>query len=314
VKPTALIIHFVLPLALCILSPGTFAALPSGNAVPGGLAVIPLYSSEFPEPLATFGRKNLRIEEHGGFWWALAGIGLDTIPGEYVISVTANEEPPEAISFQIDPHPYPLVESPNKGGSRLSRLGSILLDRNEYPDAPPEQPVESWQLKVFSSFPLSMPAKGDWEDHFGNTVVAGPGSTMTEHHLQLDGSENQLISSPGNAICLTISATTGNEPDTEPTRFDITLDHGGGLISIIKGVSDLTIQQGDEVQQDAMIGRVKRLPTAPENDLIWVVVLNGEYVNPLPLTATADYPIPVENVINFPWMKPAIASPAPDTN
>jgi hypothetical protein len=313
VKPAVLIAQFVLPLAIVALSPDTSAGLPASDAIPGGVAVIPLYRSEFPEPQATFGRKNIRVEEYEGFWWALAGIGLDTIPGEYVISVTANEEPPEVVSFRVKPHPYPLIELPSDTGSRLARLGSILQTRKEKTDSPPEQAVESWQLTVFSSIPLSMPAKGDWEDHFGYTVVEGTGITATEHHLQLTGSENQLVSSPGHALCMAISAAAGGEPDTEPTRFDITLDHGGGLISIIKGVSDLTIQQGDEVQQDAMIGRVKRLPTAPENNLVWVVVLNGEYVNPLPLTVSAEYPVPAENIINFPWMNPVTAAPAPDT-
>ena len=312
-KTSANILLGALAAAMTVVVTPVVAQLPTASAIPGGLVVQPLYSSEYPPPQAMFGRRNIRIEEYGGFWWGLAGIGLDTIPGEYVISVTANDEPPRAISFRIKPHSYPLTTAINSAESRLSLLGLLLNvgsgDRNEAPDLP----IKHWQYEMSATLPLSYPAEGGWQDFFGHREATGRDMSVSQHHLQLEGLANQLVSAPGRGLCLDIRPYSSLETGEQPTRFTVTLDHGSGLISIIDGVSDLTIQQGDEVQQKAMIGRFSSPGTDLDGWLKWSVVLNGEYVNPALLTVASEYPLPGENVISFPWMQQAEEVPAADT-
>jgi hypothetical protein len=290
------------------------ADLPDSDPVPGGLAVLPLYASEHPKPGATFGRQKIRIVEHDGFWWAMPGIALDTIPGDYVILVTLGDEVPHPVSFRVRPHTYPYVMEEATPSRGVSFLGSLISGGKSGSVDVTDQSVRNWQAQVSTSLPMSFPAKGDWDERFGRMIMAASKPTRHEHHLQLNATPNQLVLAPGRALCLDISESNSSNVDAATDIFDITLDHGEGLISIIRGVTDITVQPGDEVQQDAMIGRFSDFESGEQSHLEWLVLLNGEFVNPRLLTSSDEYTVPQENLVTFPWAEPEAEGTAPDAS
>jgi len=320
-KPAARTKHLVSIALIAILSHPVLADLPLSTPVPGGFAVIPLYSSDNPIPDVAYGRRKIRVVEHDGFWWAMAGIGLDTIPGDYIILVSVGEEIPQPVSFNVGPHSYPFAAIEDDDVRGVSRLRALLFSGTPTTTSTDDQPIENWQLQVSTTLPLSFPADGEWDDRFGNTIISRSRPARHEFHLQLSAQPNQLVLAPGQSLCLDISESSpdpgpesgsGNDgPDAG--NFDITLDHGGGLISVIRGVTDVTIQPGDEVEQNAMIGRVSERASTRNFSLKWVVSLNGEFINPRLLTLSGEYTQPAENSVNFPWTMPAGEDSAPET-
>jgi len=59
--------------------------LPTGETVPGGVAVLPLPVDGDHTPAVKLGEHRIMVFRHGDQWYALVGIGLDAAPGELTL-------------------------------------------------------------------------------------------------------------------------------------------------------------------------------------------------------------------------------------
>ena len=65
------------------------------------------------------------------------------------------------------------------------------------------------------------------------------------------------------------------------------LDHGRGLYSVIRGVTDLSIETGNGVMAGAVLGK-SPVYEGRNSTISWQVIMNGVYVNPV-LLVEADF-------------------------
>lgn len=242
---------------------------------PGGIIQFSIEKQSEDLPEVKYGLAELAIIDRGKDWQILLGVGLDTLPGEYVVYIKhgIKGQPGQHQKVQIRHHNYPYIEA-NAMDLRLydglflkhKSLSSIDFSNTQQP-----------------SLPLRLPLEGEWGNYFGHNIkFLSKKPLETPNAVSLITTELASVLSPQSAIVSKIEAM-----DSGLKR--VFLDHGRGVYSIISGLSDLTIEVSNGIVAGAVIGK---LPSGNNNSktttnskrLIWQTVVNGEYVNPLLMT------------------------------
>ena len=60
----------------------------------------------------------------------------------------------------------------------------------------------------------------------------------------------------------------------------VVLDHGRGLYSVLRGLTDLTVDIGNGVVSGAVLGRLPAPTDVAQSKLVWQTQLNGVFVDP----------------------------------
>jgi hypothetical protein len=242
---------------------------------PGGVIQFSVEKRSEDLPEVKYGLAELAIIDRGKDWNVIMGIGLDTLPGEYVVYIKhgIKGQSGQFQKIQIRHHNYPFIEAKPKNAKLYNGL---LLKHNSFSSidfSNTQQP----------SLPLGLPLEGEWGDYFGYNIKIAPKQPLeTPNAVSLITTELAPVRSPQSAIVSKIETM-----DNGLKR--VFLDHGRGVYSIISGLSDLTIEVSNGIVAGAVIGK---LPSGNNNAntannskrLIWQTVMNGEYVNPLLMT------------------------------
>jgi len=241
----------------------------SQSNYPGGIVElkIPKQSSELPE--VRYGLREPVIIETKTHWRVVIGIGLETLPGEYLVYVkrATQRSESEYLKIDIEQKEYPQFDSHEGNISETlirsrKKVSDIDFSNTQQPD-----------------FPLELPADGDWNDTFGQQIYQQrEGQLASLNGISMTTTKLATVISPQNAIVTRIEVGNSN-------LSTVYLDHGRGLISILQGLTDITVEPGNGVVVGAVLGK---LPGAKSNaepsKLIWQTQINGAFVNPLLLT------------------------------
>lgn len=239
---------------------------------PGGVVEIFIDKKNTFLPEVQYGINEPTIIEEENNWRILIGLGLDTIPGEYLIYLKHNvdDASSEHIKFFVEQKNYPIKVVEKKSNKTIKKAHSTLTKLD----------FENTQQP---NLPLNLPVKGNWDLGFG-TIFYNKKSKKTniQNQISLETSSIINVRSPENALVSNIIT----EKDDSSTVF---LDHGRGLYSVISGITDLNIEIGNGVLSGAVIGKVTptanlKKSTVATNTLTWQCILNGIYVNPAILT------------------------------
>ncbi len=244
---------------------------------PGGIIELHLEKQSDQIPDIKFGLANPVIIEYKDYWRVLIGIGLDVLPGEYVMYYKPNFDGAsgEYKSLLVQPKVYPFT---NYNANEAEELQRSYRTHDSFSDLDYENTQQP-------SLPLSMPVKGIWSDNFGHVLFNDKTSRMLKPNaLVLQNSDETVIRSPQNAI---VSKVYTNQAGIS----ELVLDHGRGLFSILSGVSDLTVETGNGIVAGTVLGRlidedkptIRQAP-AERPKLVWQTVVNGAYVNPIILS------------------------------
>ena len=97
-------------MVLCsyLISTFAIAGLPTHNAVPGGVAVVPLSDISDQWPKVFFGQKKVLVCTVDGTWFAIVGLSQDMLPGKYLVTVNWSEDSQYRRSFRV--HPLPAID------------------------------------------------------------------------------------------------------------------------------------------------------------------------------------------------------------
>lgn len=272
------------------------AATPSAQKFnfPGGIVDLRWLKTSSQTPIVKFGLHDPIILEEKKHWRALVGISLDTLPGEYVLYVKdANSElPGTSLRFNVEQKLYPIIEVPEP----LSTVRSL----------PKTLSSLSFNNSVPPTLPLRMPIDGDWDTNYGNiytTIDNRSLATTTQYHAGFASDQIEMVTAPQNGIVCKIERNADTAPAT------VCIDHGRGLISVLTGISDLSVEVGNGIVAGAVIGRLKPLAEnatvadsgtfstsskpqsqsnspsgSPSAELTWSCIVNDVAVDPLILT------------------------------
>lgn len=259
----------LLCLTLGALLPAT--ALPRGEAVPGGVALIDVGPANAPRPEVLLNGRRVAVIEADRRWVAMVGIALGTAPGvqqiewedcqgprrsrfEVVVKARGEQRLTIANDKMVNPGPEELArierETPRIRAA-LDRFSEVAAVATEFrlPVIAPES----------SPFGLRRWFNGEERrPHAGLDLAAAAGTPI-------------LAPASGEVIEVGEFYFNGN------TVF---IDHGRGLITMYNHLSRIDVKPGERVAAGAAIGAVGATGRVTAAHLHFGVTLNGTSVDP----------------------------------
>lgn len=256
-----------LALALCLWGSPAPAQIII-DAVPGGVAEIPLGPASGEPPQAFFGQRRILVTESGPNWVGIVGIPLSLVPGRYVVQtgVDDNEEP---VAYEFTVFPRHLREQP------------IVKQ--------PELTLESraagleWRETLDADLPLDPPLSEPARPLFGRHYQRSSGESRYLEFVAFNVAADTPIKAPDDGRVDRVEA--------HQTGTLVWIDHGMGLFTRTGPLTRATVSQGEAVKTGQTIGRVALDATDPPRPLYWSVFLNGTAVNPFLLSDLDKAPL-----------------------
>ncbi|RFA29986.1 peptidase M23 [Alkalilimnicola ehrlichii] len=244
------------------------ANLPNNKAVPGGVAIVPLSSSEETPPTVTYNGRSVLVTKTDDGWSAVVGIGLSAEIGEHRLKV--NGKP---TAFEVQDKQYaeqrltisnrrqvnPSPEDLERIGSERTRIRAALETYSEA--ASPE------------ALRFAIPVEGRRSSPFGlrrffNDQPRNP-------HSGLD-----IAAPTGTPIHAPASGTVVETGDFFFNGKSVFIDHGHGLVTMYCHMDSIDVAVGDRVELGQFIGTVGATGRVTGPHLHWSVALNGNLVDP----------------------------------
>jgi hypothetical protein len=249
---------------LCTISSHALAFLPQANPVPGGIAVVPLVKSATEVPTAYFGQQRLLVIIEDNIWYAIVGLGLTQVPGQYIVKFSAPSLRETTRSFNVNTGTFGIyghrelqpeqdateVDADGNPGTELFQRLANQWSETESIDLPLQNPVADIEATLGT------------DDGYFSLVYHTPAGT--EVHAPAAG---RVITTQ----------------DQEHTGLTLAIDHGQGLFSML-GYLDQVLAKTDE-----MVAKSQTIALSGNDgstQLSWVVLLNGNVINPLSLTTS----------------------------
>ena len=245
-------------------------AFPTQQAVPGGLAIIPLASQQQQAPQAYYEGQRVTVVPNGENWVALVGIPLDAEVGSQQLEVM-DTGTRQTIAFEVKAKHY-----------RTQRLR--IKDKNKV------EPDEESSERIVREMALQKRLASQFSGQVAHTEfirpVAGRDSGRFGLRRILNGQKRQPHSgmdiaagagTPVKAVAPGRVIYTGNLFFSGNVVY---VDHGGGLISMYAHLSRINVRNGEILNQGDHLGLVGRTGRATGPHLHWSVYLNGTAVNP----------------------------------
>ncbi len=253
-------------------SPSFTVEVAPNPLVPGEAAVITVRARLSDPPEGEIAGQKLRFVQDGETWIAFAGIHVLTRPGEYPLKICLPSGLCRMAKVRVARKAYPM-ERIRLPAEKAALITPEVVER--------EREVVSRAYSTFSGrplwfFPFSPPlAEMRVTSPFGlmRAYNSGPPSGFHDG-VDFGAKEGTPVyaPAPGRVILARELTLRGKM---------VILDHGAGVMSGFLHLSEITVEEGQEIKRGEMIGRVGNtgLSTAPH--LHWEVRVNGVAVNPL---------------------------------
>jgi murein DD-endopeptidase MepM/ murein hydrolase activator NlpD len=256
-----------------VLARASAAELPRHSPVPGGIAVVPVTTSNSSaRPVAHYGDKRIMVVGDAAGWYAIVGIPLDAKPGEHAL-VVGTSDPLQRVGFVIEPKEYE-VQRLTIQNKRMVEPSAQDLKRIEK-----ESKVIIAALQQFtetSNVPLifTPPVDGALSSTFGLRRFFNDQERKPHSGLDLAAPRGTPIHAPaaGEVIAVGNFFFNGN------TVF---LDHGQGLVSMYSHMDRIDVKKGQRLGKGARLGTVGMTGRVTGPHLHWTVSLNDSRIDPM---------------------------------
>ena len=251
----------------------------NGYGFPGGLATLNVSKKSNKLPIVKYGTREPAIVDKGDQWRVYIGLGLDHLPGEYLVYFRDQEPESEATFYRFFVKQIKfLTKQARDDDESIPKLPNDLSDLDFKNTTP-------------LSLPFSLPIDAEWEDGFGNYLLRTTSDIVRQQDfVRVDVAENIEIKSPSTGI---ISKITHSK---ETGKYTLVIDHGSGLFSIFNGLGSVSMKLGHGLSAGEVFGHSPSKPktgerkskprTAIRHTISWRTQLNNELINPLILTVT----------------------------
>ncbi len=260
----------VLMLALSV--PVTVLALPRADAVPGGVAVIPIDDAETPRPSAYYQGRQVMVVAESGRWHAVVGLGLETKPGSQELAIERGEKR-EALRFQVSDKSYETqyITLKNK---RHVNPDPLDLERIRGESSRSREAFATWRDQDEVATRFLLPVEGVVTGTFGKRRFFNNQPRRPHSGLDLAAAKGTPIRAPA----------SGRVVETGDYFFNgnvVFIDHGLGLVTMFCHMDSIDVKPGDVVDAGQVVGTVGATGRVTGPHLHWSVSLNDERVDPL---------------------------------
>jgi murein DD-endopeptidase MepM/ murein hydrolase activator NlpD len=234
---------------------------------PGGIAIVELSSVVNSAPEVSMDNKPLLVMRRGDKWVAVVGLALDTEPG--IIRISANGE---EVELEISAHDY--------------REQRISVENKSFVEQTQEQLDRIWSerkiidavLTSFTEIPvdgvsLAAPVPGSQSDSFGYRRFFNDQPRSPHKGMDISAGSGQPILTPRKGTV----AATGNYFFNGNT---VLIDHGQGFITLYCHMSEIAVEEGQQVATGDVLGAVGATGRVTGPHLHFGTYLNGTAVDP----------------------------------
>lgn len=234
---------------------------------PGGIAIIEIGKTDVAAPAVSMNNKPLLVMQRGEKWVAVAGIPLDTEPGNLVIIINGEES-----VIDVAEHAY--------REQRLTVENKSFVDQNQ------EQLDRIWSerkiidavLTSFTESPvdglsLAAPVPGTQNSSFGYRRFFNDQPRSPHKGMDISGGNGEPITASRSGVI----AATGDYFFNGNT---VLIDHGQGFVTMYCHMSEIAVEQGQQVETGDTIGAVGSTGRVTGPHLHFGTYLNGTAVDP----------------------------------
>ena len=246
--------------------------LPQASLVPGGVAILPLPTTQTLKPSVTFSGKPVMVlpkENHG--WQAVVGIPLSATTGLHCIQVNYGGKSLR-VPFTIKAKAYPTQKltiaderkvTPNKKDQ--NRISAEKHQLNQY--------YTHWSPMALDNFRFTQPVPGPYSSSFGSRRILNGKPRSPHTGMDIAAPAGTPIKAPAGGVVLGTGGFffSGNM---------VLLDHGQGFMSYYAHMSKITVRPGDRVVPGTVLGLVGATGRVTGPHLHWTVMLNQAKVDP----------------------------------
>lgn len=234
---------------------------------PGGVAMIELGRTTVPAPDVRLDGKRLLVMARDGNWVAIAGIPLDTAPGNLPITIDG-EDSAVAVAAHAYREQRITVENKSFVTQSEEQLDRIFSERK----------IIDAALNHFRDVPvdgvsLAAPINGRRSPSFGYRRFFNDQPRSPHKGMDISGREGEPISAPRDGIV----AATG---DFFFNGNTVLLDHGQGFVTMYCHLSEIAVEKGQSVSTGDLLGAVGATGRVTGPHLHFGTYLNGTAVDP----------------------------------
>lgn len=248
----------------------TTQAFPTQQAVPGGLAIIPLDTTQTQPPTVYYEDQRVTVVANGNAWIALVGIPLDSAAGTQQIEV-ADANGREAVFFEVAPKQYRTQRL------RIKDHNKVEPDEDSSERIVQEMGLQKSLVTRFSGQTAELdfirPVAGRDSGRFGLQRILNGQKRQPHSGMDIAAPSGKAVKvvAPGKVIYTGNLFFSGNV---------VYVDHGAGLITMYAHLSRIDVRQGETLNRGDILGLVGSTGRATGPHLHWSVYLNGTAINP----------------------------------
>jgi murein DD-endopeptidase MepM/ murein hydrolase activator NlpD len=257
-------------LSLCI-SPLLLAALPEQDAIPGGVQILTIGSSEHAKPEVTYRKRKVMVIEDAGQWKAVVGIPLSVKAGtEKIIVNTSGKK--SSILFDVKDKGYP-TQHITITDKRKVNPNNYDMDRIGKESVKIKKALRHWTELEQVPFNFIWPIEGRVSGLYGRRRVFNGQPRRPHSGMDIAAPTGTEIKVPADGIV----RDTGDYFFNGNTVF---IDHGQGLVTMFCHLDSIAVQAGQAVTQGEILGTVGATGRVTGPHLHLGVSLNDVRVEP----------------------------------
>ena len=250
-----------------MLGAAAAVAAPQHAPRPGGVAIVDVGAAADPAPAVSYAGKPVLLLQDGKRWQAVVGVPLDTKPGQLSIDVDGFP-----LTFTINEHGYAEQRLTVKNQSHVTP-DQAQLDRIGR-----ERKVIDAALNNFRDIPvdgltLAVPVDGRRSSSFGLRRFFNEQPRSPHKGMDIAAGTGTPILAPRAGL---VTATG----DYFFNGNTVILDHGQGYVTMYCHLSEIGVEEGQEVEAGELIGAVGATGRVTGPHLHFGTYLNGTAVDP----------------------------------
>ncbi len=246
-------------------------AMPTANAVPGGIVLIPVDNNQIAES-ARFQNRRLAVLNSDNRAHILLGLPLTTKPGEHVVEIKNHQGKLEKIAFKVEPKAYRTqhltIKNKRKVNPYKDDMPRILSEKKRKTRA-----RKHWLDSVVSA-DFIVPVDGRISGIFGLRRYFN--NQPRRPHSGLD-----IAAPEGTPIKAVESGKVIEAGDFFFSGNVVYIDHGQGLITMYAHMNSIEVKTGDTIRRGQVIGTVGETGRVTGPHLHLSVIANQTLVDPL---------------------------------
>jgi len=246
-------------------------AMPEQVLVPGGIALLQLADHK-NDTKVFFNNKRVAVFPHQNTWFAMAGIGLSSKPGDYEFSVKhANGlslKSKVTVKYKKYDEQHLTIKNKRKVNPNKQDNKRIAAESSRKKKAK-KQFTETTPYVDFI-----WPVTGRISSIFGLRRFFNEQERRPHNGLDIAAAEGTPVKATAN----------GKVIDSGDFFFSgnmIYLDHGQGIISLYAHLSELAVKPGDVVKQGDIIGKVGQTGRVTGPHLHFAIIINQTLIDPI---------------------------------